>query len=557
MKKILSFLLIITLFGCNHSRIDGGGLSDATSRDWKLAEKVNNDIDDWRNNITPIEDTKAALAQEKANYNKANIANSMMMPETNLKKHNQLVTIAATSDVPVKDILLELSRRANVDVEIDPNIEGSVILTANNKPFSSVIKRITRQANLVHEYDGDVLRIMQDTSRIKSYQFNILNMIRTSQGNVNLNTDLGGDAEGIGTGSSSSLTSASEDADIWAMVEMGIKNILGNCDTNESCSNYTINKVAGVITIEGNNKEHNKIKNYLDKIHQSLSSQVLIEAKVVEVSLKDQYRSGIDWSSLAGNAVNGTVGFGNINATSLGSLNANLNRLFNITNEGNEDINTTVNFLENFGVTRTLSSPRLMAMNNQHAVLTFAENFVYFELEYESTETDTTSGVRDNTSVDSEIKTVPVGITLTMLPSIDLARDEVMMNVRPTLSRINETRSDPAVDIISSLEGVDNDIKSEIPVVEVRELDSVFRVKNGEVMVIGGLMEERTDNQVSGVPGASRIPFFGNAFRNVADTNEVVETVIFLKATIVPGYGVTVEDANFYNTYIDNRRTYH
>ena len=118
------------------------------------------------------------------------------------------------------------------------------------------------------------------------------------------------------------------------------------------------------------------------------------------------------------------------------------------------------------------------------------------------------------------------------------------------------TVEDPAVSFLSrNLSGGDR-ISSEVPVVDVREIDSVLKVKSGKVMVVGGLMEERTENQDSGLPYLSDIPFFGNAFKTVDKKSNIVQTVIFLKSTIVPSQGVEKYDQQFYNTFSNDPRPF-
>ena len=136
----------------------------------------------------------------------------------------------------------------------------------------------------------------------------------------------------------------------------------------------------------------------------------------------------------------------------------------------------------------------------------------------------------------------------------NVKRNEITMNIRPTLTRVSSRVSDPGVEIFAARNNISTDnLNSQIPVVEVRELDTVMRVKNGEIMVIGGLLEERTANTDTGVPGASRIPYLGNIFKSVTKGTELIETVIFIKATIVPGQGVSVEDKEFYKKFNEGR----
>lgn len=202
----------------------------------------------------------------------------------------------------------------------------------------------------------------------------------------------------------------------------------------------------------------------------------------------------------------------------------------------NFDLQAAVDLTQTFGTTRTLSSPRLHAINNQQSVLTFAENIVYFELQIDRDTSTSTSGPSTQLEVTAEIKTVPIGIILSLMPSINTDTNEITLSVRPTLSRQTGSVSDPSVAFaLAQLDpSVDTSgITNSIPVVEIRELDSILKLQSGEVMVIGGLMEDKSINTDRGIPWVSEVPYIGNAFKGVDKDHDVKELVIFIKATIV------------------------
>ncbi|MBV8939737.1 MAG: type II and III secretion system protein, partial [Alphaproteobacteria bacterium] len=143
-------------------------------------------------------------------------------------------------------------------------------------------------------------------------------------------------------------------------------------------------------------------------------------------------------------------------------------------------------------------------------------------------------------TVNSAIQTVPIGIILSMQPSINLDTNEITLNVRPTLSSIVNFVSDPATAFLvaqAKAQGSNIDISNQVPIVQVRELDSILKLKSGQVMVIGGLMEDKSVNTDSGIPYAMDVPVLGNLFRGVNRTNNTQELVIFIRATIVDTNG--------------------
>jgi len=524
-------------------------------------------------------------------------------PEPPAIGDDKLVTLSVTEDVPLKDVLIELARRADVDMEIDSSISGGIIFSARNKPFSEVVSRVARLASLKYDLVDGVLRIARDVPVVKNYRFNILDMSRGASATASSSSELGGSSGGgessgggTGGGSSRQVSMETGQSDMWQVVEEGVSNILrytgagtsiaaptgasggtgggsagggagggaGGSGTSgvatpqvpvagEVSGIISSNRPAGIISILGTEKQHRSVKEYLDYVHMSYSSQVLIEAKVLEVSLNDDYRSGIDWTFLNNNMTGLTV---NNKFDNLGNLDGLSDQLLSVGilpaelfGLNSTSLEASLDLVETFGVSRTLASPRLNAMNNQFAMLTFAENFVYFDITLEQEETEGVSTL----TIESEERTVPVGLLLSLHPSIDLVREEVVMSVNPSLSRITSFKADPGVALQAAQFGADG-VVNEVPIVEVREMDSVVRLQSGQIMVIGGLMQERTTNTDRGVPGLSEVPLLGNAFKNVQKISEIVETVIFLKATIVPGSGVTVEDRDFYRKFSTERR---
>lgn len=598
--------------------------------------------DDYRDALRP---KTPALRNDKYNEPAIPDVSKLMIPPTapTIGK-DKLITLNVTEDIPLKEVLIELARRADIDIEIDPNIKGGIIFRAKDRPFSEVIDRICEMTGLRYSVVNGVLKVERDFPYVENYQVDFLNLKRSNSGEVSVTTQVlsggsGGTNGGEGSlnsGSSNNLKSEYE-GDLWTPVEENIKNILSLYGTTSrnvaedggkgasddglgevlgdaaaagaaaapapgqpprapvrttaspavavksgsggggdfipsGASLLSINKQAGVIAVLANQRQHREVKKYLDRVKLQQSAQVLIEAKVMEVTLKEEYRSGIDWS-VAFRQLSGLPDFSintsptgqdfNFDASSLTAEAGDQNNFFTATLPNQEvfgingfNLEGFVQFAESFGAARTLSSPRINAINNQQAVLTFAQNFVYFELDVqeENRFSSTASDQNQLLTIDSQVRTVPIGVILTLQPSINLDTNEIIMNVRPTLSRLQGAVSDPAVAYLVQKAGVTTNIESSIPIVEVRELDSIIKIKSGQVMVIGGLMDERTENRDTGTPYLSDMPFVGNLFKKVAKDSKVVETVIFIKATIVPGYGVDNTDKKLYRTFTNDPR---
>jgi general secretion pathway protein D len=500
-----------------------------------------------------------------------NVSQILAQPRAPKIGSNKLVSLSVTDDVPLRDVLIELGRLADIDMEIDPNISGGIIFRAKDRPFSEVIERISDMAGLHYSMKGNVLRVEMDRPQVKNYSVDFLNFTRSSKSEFNIRTNVlsssggeGGGDGGLNSGSSAEVKSESE-SDLWSALESGVRSILswgrpssengggvasaalapaaeGEAAAGEGGSAgasaggsvggdnyfYVFNRQAGVLTVSATGKQHEQIDKFLRVLKAQASAQVLIEAKIVEVALNDRYESGVDWS-LVGNSLGVFVP----DANSLGAFEEPGNAIaFAINRDIGMDLNAIIRFIQRFGTTRTLSSPRLHAMNNQQSVLTFAQNKVYFEIDVQREQNNTGGSSQSLLTVNSTVKTVPIGLILSILPSVDLETGEITLSVRPTLSRQTGEVSDPAVAFLAQQDNITN-LQNLVPVIEVRELESLLKLRSGQVMVIGGLMEQRGENEDRGLPGVSEVPIVGNLFKGSSRVNTVSELVIFIRASIV------------------------
>ncbi len=507
------------------------------------------------------------------------------IPPINNLPETKRVSISVTQDIPLKEVLFELSRKSGLNFKLDSNIEGGINFTAYNEPFIKVIEGITRTAGLRYRFEGNFLKIEQDTPYFINYQVNFLNLLRRGSSQTSISTDVfsgsfgqegGGSAADNG---SNSLVESTSDADFWLVVESNIAKMLNDASGGAEdplstvlgipgqeavreragisttsrvgpYSRITSNRQAGLVSVFATEGEHRRVLDFLNTLRERVNSQVTVEAKILEVTLNDDYRNGINWQTLF------DVGAATVSARARFDSPVLNNPIQNFEDSTNNDVavgvrtgdfSGVISAVESFGSTRTLSSPRVTIINNQPAIMKVAENQVFFQLEFERVEGTLDEADRTNTS--SKILTVPVGLVMALQPAIDKANQKIMLNLRPTISRIQSFVDDPAVSIASN-----NQVKSSIPVVEVREIDSVVHMDSGQVVLMGGLMQERSRNQDQGVPFISRIPGFNLLFGTREQEKEVVELVILLKAEIVDNGGVTDHDRALYERFINDPR---
>jgi MSHA type pilus biogenesis protein MshL len=284
-----------------------------------------------------------------------------------------------------------------------------------------------------------------------------------------------------------------------------------------------VNPVAGTVSVLATERQQKLVKQYLDGVMVSAQRQVLIEATIVEVALSDQYQAGVDWSRIAdtGAATQSMLG---------GKLGTSPNFTFTYQTFSPRigNVALTVKALETFGNTKVLSSPKIMALNNQTAVLKVVDNLVYFTSDVKIISNTNGTGIVSQFSVVvTTPQTVPVGLVMSVTPQVN-RNGMVSLTVRPTISRVTGYRNDPNPDIAKA--GITNPV----PEIQVREMESVLQVKTGETVILGGLMQDNTVKKREGFPVLSRLPgILGDAFSYRDDTSSKTELVIFLRPTVI------------------------
>jgi len=451
-----------------------------------------------------------------------------------------------------------------------------------------LLNRIGKQVDMRFEIDGPNLSVMPDTPFLRNYPVDYVNMSRDTAGSVTVNTQLIGVAGGgtgttaTGAGANNSTTKVENKAQhhFWETLIQNIKDILRETDkilpegssemvveqagttsttgtgagasggssgrntqtaplanspnpatlqaagttvvkrtTFREAASVIAHPETGIITVRATSRQHEKVQEFLDKVQVSAKRQVMIEATIVEVQLSNNYQQGINFEQLAKR-----IGFGvALTANPVAGAGA-----FSLTYK-NDDFAGTIKLLDDYGTTKVLSSPKISVLNNQTAVLKVVDNEVYFTIKADTSQNQTTTV----TTYTTTLHQVPVGFVMNVTPQISDS-DTVLLNVRPSISRIVGYVADPNPALkASTINGLNTDIKSEIPVIRMREMESMLRVQNSNIAVMGGLMEDKLENKDQSVPGVGQVPLFGELFTQRNDVARKTELVIFLRPTIV------------------------
>ena len=474
---------------------------------------------------------------------------------------------AVNQDLPV--LIRELASKFGLQYQIDPEVRGTVNTTLRNKTLPEALAAIM-PPGMSYQVQNGVLRVApaRVSTRIFSLDYVALSRVGTAStiiqrrlGSTSLgNNAVGGGAVGLGSagaisasGGGADVISAVSVADVWEEIRVAAEALLfdatpANSEVRQAQTaglalggigsagrpysrvgvdgrRLIINPIAGTITVSGFPSDLEEIETFIRAFESSIQRQVLIEAKIVEVNLDRSFQFGIDWNVLARS---GTAALGVAStlptrtprapgATPTGNVELTLTG-------GHGQITAVLNALSSQGDVRVLSSPRVSALNNQRAVFDVTTGEIVFNV----TQTPIISP-NGTTTFQSQVTPtqVNVGIVLDVLPQIG-ADNTVTMNIRPVVTSVARTAS------FTTPEGA----TFQAPVIDTRESDTMARLRAGETIIIGGLMQTRREKVRSGVPGLKDVPLLGRLFTSYSDVERKAELVIFLTPTIIAGQPV-------------------
>jgi general secretion pathway protein D len=507
------------------------------------------------------------------------------------------------NDVPVKDLLFSIARDTQYNIDLHPGIAGKVSLNAVQEPLPAILDRIARQANLRYEMNGRTVSIMPDTPYVKTYSVNYVNVARNTTSSVGVAAQIASTGGSVGaaggsssTGGNSSTTTVASQSnnDLWTVLADNIRTILAgtravtqsnderaarldaekiaraervsqaeaaskagagaanlftaafaNQPVGDGKYDVAVNPMAGTVSVLGTAKQQELVQQYLDRVTNATQRQVLIEATIVEVSLKDQYRAGIDWSR----ALQGAIGWqistvGGVSGSKSNPLADTLAPFIQATYNGNNGFKAAIDLLESYGNTKVLSSPKLMALNNQTALLKVVNNLVYFTVK-----ADTNQNANNTTTTFTTTpQTVPVGVVMSVLPQIN-ENGMVSLTVRPTISRQVGSVQDPNPELKKE------NINSSVPVIQVREMESMLQVRSGQTVILGGLIQDDTNNSRDGLPGLSRPEGVGAVFGQHERINNQTELVIFLRPVVVTNPSLESDELRQFQRLLPSARS--
>jgi general secretion pathway protein D len=487
------------------------------------------------------------------------------------------------NNVRVQELLFALARDARLQIDIDPNLTGSVTLNAIDQTLPQLLTRIMRQVDMRYEMDGDTLVVMRDSPFLRYYKIDYLSASRTVKMQSTASTQFGAGASGPNTTGATSTIDVAAQNNLWESLVQNVKEILRETDkiipaamsvpaplpgapgsapaapagsatlpgatpgpaplagtqpttTYQEAASVIANRESGVLYVRATSKQHERVQDFLDQVMVGAKRQVLIEATIAEVQLRNEYQRGITWERVRAAGQSGVVvRQPEIPPATSATPGFNAAPFFIGLISVGSNFSVTLKLLEQFGDVRVLSSPKLSVLNSQTAILRVTRDIIYFTV----TPASTTAGAigTGTVVVSPSFTTTPnvaaEGFLMTVLPQVSGA-DAIVLNVRPTIRRKVGAVLDPN----PALRGTDPITgvafpQNEIPLFETREFDSILRLQSGQIGVLAGLMQDVVENTDTGIPGIRSIPILGEMLSNRSDLSRKTELVIFLRATVI------------------------
>nr|WP_273404754.1 pilus (MSHA type) biogenesis protein MshL [Campylobacter avium] len=422
---------------------------------------------------------------------------------------SRLFDVAVVSELSNYEILEHFSKLCSFSIILKDDLAKEKLelmqknINAKQVSLDELFDLLIKEQNLHYDYNGKILRI--SSIKTQSFKLNYITSVREGQSVTKASVDsksIQNDYSNTDVNLDDNMIKSLEKFDFWQNIEKEIQAILSS--ENEKAASPIINQNAGLITVSGSAKQLQRVQTYIQNLQNRLKKQVIIDVSIIAVSLDKSSSSGINWQNF--------------------NLTLNSNNQENAANNGfilnlglNANLDSVMNFLSQNGKTRTLSNPKLLALNNQQAIISVGDTINYQVRESsKSTESGTTVSESYNNY------SIFVGILLNILPEIS-DDGKIMLRINPSLSSFKYAQDNKRQESPRTI----------APDTVQKKLSTVVSMENEQTLILGGLISHSDSTDESSVNFLSKIPVLSWFFEGSNEVSSSTEIVFIIKPIII------------------------
>lgn len=501
----------------------------------------------WQNDSNKKIEAELATVKDMVSLENKTVSDtwsSELLPPLKIELANKQVVSpierfnVAVNKGKIKNVYLNLVKGTKYGVIVDPSIKGRITLNLKNVTLDEVFTYIENAYGYHYEKNSTHYVITGNKLITKIFHIDYINVTRG--GTSSTTVTIGGLEEG---GKAGVEISTSSEVNFWGSLTKDLKAIVGDKDGHH----ITVNRQSGIILVKALPNEIRLIKKYLAQVQSSISRQVILEAKLLEVELSDGYQTGINWGkifnsgsrTLSVNQVGGGTALSGGNRTGIGGSSTNNISTSSISGGGiasafggvfsmalqSGSFGAFIEMISTQGKVQVLSSPRISTINNQKAVIKVGGEEFYVT----GVKAPRINNASNLTNAPNPVPSVTMqpffsGIALDVTPQI--GKDNIItLHLHPTVSNVTQKNKSFIV--------YDFNFNLPLATSSVRETDSVVRAKSGQIIVVGGLMKQSTSQVTASIPLLGNIPIIGRLFQQHQASRVKKELVILVKPTLV------------------------
>lgn len=449
-------------------------------------------------------------------------------------------------DVDARTFFLSLLSDTGANIVVHPSVSGTLTLSLRNVSITETLEAVRDVFGYDIRRSSNGWQVFPATMQSRMFNVNYINLTREGRTETRVNSGQLRSSEDNSSGSApaaSQIATASR-SHFWEELENSLQLIVGSVGDDITGRAVVVNPHTGIVLVRAMPAELREVERFLHSLQSSITRQVLLEARILEVELSDGFQTGINWAALGRpgrdkTIVGGMTGGGTLFSQGASEIAGQTGLLdpSQLSQVGNtltsafggafsaalnlNDFTAFIELLKTQGDVQVLSSPRIATMNNQKAVIKVGSD-EFFVTKVSSN--NTTTGTTTQTTPEIELTPFFSGIALDVTPQIDEAGD-IILHVRPAVSEV--------VDQTKTLTVFGQAQTLPLAFSSTRESDSIVRARNGQIVVIGGLMQDVQRDNRAGLPVLGDLPGIGAAFRHTRQSRRKTELVILLRPVVV------------------------